>query len=315
MNRIGAVIITYNSGREIGRCLDSLPRDLAVVVVDNASKDATCAEVLRRPHARLIANPWNRGFAAAANQGIGALDCGCVLLLNPDIEWVGGIDVLGAECEKAGVGAAAGKLIGEDGRPQLGFMIRRFPTPLALAFEVTGLNRLWPGNPVNRRYRCFDLDGDAAADVEQPAGAALMIRREVWRELGGFDEAFHPIWFEDVDFLKRSAGAGHLTRYIPAALAKHSGGHSVAQVPAAARELYWYGNLLTYAVRHFPRTGRLTVCLAVMLGSVIRAISGVVRSRSLKPFLVYARVFCLAAAQLLAVRGEPPVFSSAFAAR
>lgn len=303
MNRTGAVIVTYNSGREIGRCLDSLPAGLDVVVVDNASEDQTRAEVLRRPRARLIANAWNRGFAAAANQGIGALDCACVLLLNPDIEWISGMDALAAECEKDGVAAASGKLIGDDARPQLGFMVRRFPTPAALAFEVTGLNRLWPGNGVNRRYRCHDFDADAAQTIEQPPGAALMIRRDAWRKLGGFDESFHPLWFEDVDFLKRAASAGYVAKYVPAAVAAHKGGHSVSQIPAAARELYWYGNLLTYGVRHFSRAGRLAVCSAVMLGSVIRAATGIIRSGSFKPVVIYARVFRAAVSHLLRGRG------------
>jgi GT2 family glycosyltransferase len=315
MNRAGAVIVSYNSEREIGRCLDSLPPDLAVVVVDNASTDGTLSEIRRRPQARLIANPWNRGFAAAANQGIAVLDCGCVLLLNPDIELIGGLDFLAAECEKTGTAAAGGKLLGENERPQMGFMVRRFPTPLALAFEVTGVNRLWPGNPVNRRYRALDLNPDIAAKVEQPAGAMLMIQREIWQRLGGFDESFHPVWFEDVDFLKRAAAAGYTARYVPEAVARHKGGHSVTQVPRTARDLYWYGNLLSYAARHFPRSSRLAVCSALMLGSIIRAITGIFRSASLKPVVTYARVFRLAAADLFAARREIPIFSPAFIAR
>ena len=66
------------------------------------------------------------------------------------------------------MGAAAGKLTGSQGRPQTGFSVRRFPTPLSLSFEVLGLDRIWPANPVNRRYRCLDLNLEAPADVEQP---------------------------------------------------------------------------------------------------------------------------------------------------
>jgi N-acetylglucosaminyl-diphospho-decaprenol L-rhamnosyltransferase len=308
MNRIAAVIIAHNSEREIGRCLDSLPAGLQVVVVDNASQDGTRAEVFGRSSVQLIANPWNRGFAAAANQGIAAVDCEYVLLLNPDVELIGGLDSLAAECAQPKVAAAGPKLLSRDGRPQQGFMFRRFPTPPALAFEVIGLNRLWPGNPVNRRYRCLDADSDLAADVEQPAGAFLMIRRTVWRQLGGFDEAFRPVWFEDVDFLKRAAAAGYRMRFVPSAAARHAGGHSVAQVPSGLRQLYWYGNLLMYAVRHFSRAGRSAVCLALMLGSVIRAISETVCSLSLRPVSTYAQVFRLAAVQLLTTRPEPVLF-------
>lgn len=297
MNRIGAVIIAHNSAREIGLCLDSLPAGLEIVVVDNASQDGTRAEVSRRG-VPLIANPWNRGFAAAANQGIGYLPCGCVLLLNPDIELISGLDELLSECEKPGIAAAGGKLIGENGIPQLGFMLRRFPTAAALSFEVIGINKIWPGNPVNRRYRCLDLDTDSAAAVEQPAGALLMIQRDAWRKLGGFDESFRPVWFEDVDFLKRAADAGYKVRYVPSAAARHKGGHSVGQLAAGDREIYWYGNLLTYVAKHFPRSSRLAICFTLMLGSIVRAAVGIVRSGSLKPVSIYARVFCLAGATL-----------------
>lgn len=315
MNDTGVVIVTYNSERHIGRCLDAIPPGVPIVVVDNASTDGTRAQVLRRPQARLFANEWNRGFAAAANQGFDALDGGCILLMNPDVELNDDIDLLIEECKKDNVVAVTGKLLGEDGRPQLGFMVRRFPTPAALAFEVLGINRLLPGNPVNRRYRCADLDFTVAADVEQPAGAFLMVRREVWRRLGGFDESFHPVWFEDVDFLKRAAMAGYVSRYLPGVSARHEGGHSVGRIPAAAATMYWYGNLLAYAARHFPRTGVLAVCVALIVGSPARAVFGAVRSASLKPIAVYARVFCLAVKSLSTGRKRARILSSAFATR
>ena len=313
MNRIGVVVVAHNSEREIGACLDSLPPGLETVVVDNASRDGTCAQVLRRPSVKLLANPWNRGFAAAANQGIGLLDCECVLLLNPDVELQGGLDALATACAGEGIAASAARLVDRQGRPQTGFMVRRFPTPLALALEVMGVNRLWPGNPVNRRYRCLDLDPALEAAVEQPAAALLMIRREAWRRLGGFDESFYPVWFEDVDFCRRAAAAGYAMRYVPSAVARHSGAHSVGRLPWAARERYWYGNLLRYAAKHFARSGLLAVCAALVLGSLFRMTFWTVRQRSLKPVLSYAGVVRLAGVCAFSGHGEGPGFSSALA--
>ena len=84
MGEAGIVVVTYNSEAEIGACLDRARLTGAeIVVVDNASTDGTCEEVTRRG-VRLIANPENRGFAAAVNQGMRALDTPFVLLLNPD---------------------------------------------------------------------------------------------------------------------------------------------------------------------------------------------------------------------------------------
>ena len=85
MAEIGIVIVTYNSEARNRRLPGRRParRGADVVVVDNGSHDGTIAEVARRG-VRLIANPSNRGFAAAVNQGFAVLDSPYVLLLNPD---------------------------------------------------------------------------------------------------------------------------------------------------------------------------------------------------------------------------------------
>src|ERR1035437_310676 len=84
MSDIGIIIVTYNSATEIGACLEAaLASGAETIVVDNASRDGTIAEVARRG-VRLIANLENRGFAGAVNQGFGVLNSPYVLLLNPD---------------------------------------------------------------------------------------------------------------------------------------------------------------------------------------------------------------------------------------
>ncbi|MGC9971193.1 MAG: glycosyltransferase family 2 protein [Bryobacteraceae bacterium] len=316
LRTLGVVVVTHNSEAVIGACLDSLRQaDAEIVVVDNASADGTRREVSRRAEITLFANPWNRGFAAAVNQGIDALDCPYVLLLNPDTELLGGIGALVEACGEAGVAGAGGKLVDQSGRPQSGFMVRRFPSAASLSLEALGVNRLWPGNPVNRRYRCADLDPEAPAQVDQPAAAFLLVKREVWRRLGGFDEAFAPLWFEDVDFCRRAAAEGLRMRFVPGAVAKHSGGHSARQLPPAARELYWYGTLLLYAAKHFRRSALAVVCAAVVLGSVLRSVWGIFRWWSLNPVSIYGRVIRLAGLHLILGRGGGRSLSPALAGR
>jgi GT2 family glycosyltransferase len=299
----GIVIVTYNSESVAGACLDSCAREAPgapVVVVDNASLDGTLEQVRRRNAVRLIVNRENRGFAAAVNQGVEALaGCERILLLNPDAEIVRGVAALEEICGRAGVGAAAGCLAGSGGAPQAGFGIRRLPTPATLAFEALGINRVWPGNPVNRRYRCAGFDWTRESDVEQPAGAFLMFRREAWRRIGGFDERFHPAWFEDVDFCRRLLEAGYRIRYTPAAVARHAGGHSAAGLPWEWRERFWYASLLKYGAKHFRAGGRLAAGLAVMLGSVLRFVLAAVGGKPARDALrVYGGVIGLAAGSL-----------------
>jgi N-acetylglucosaminyl-diphospho-decaprenol L-rhamnosyltransferase len=159
---------------------------------------------------------------------------------------------------------------------------------------------------VNRRYRCVDLDPDQPADVEQPAGAFLMFRREVWETLGGFDEQFHPLWFEDVDFCRRAKDLGVRIRYVPEVVGRHRGGHSVAALNSECRELYWYASLLRYASKHFRSMGYRGVSGAVALGSVLRALAGVFRVRSFKPIAVHARVARLALLCMVSGRVRRP---------
>jgi N-acetylglucosaminyl-diphospho-decaprenol L-rhamnosyltransferase len=302
MNRTGVVVVTYNSGEVIEGCLDSCAHLPDLVVVDNASRDNTTELVRRRSSVKLIANSINRGFAGAANQGVAALDTELILLLNPDVELQTPLDALVEALSHEGVGLGSGKLVDTLGNVQSGFTVRRFPTPLTLAFEVLGLNRLLPWNPCNRRYRCLDLDLSKPADVDQPAGAFLMFRREVWQRLGGFDTQFHPLWFEDVDFSRRASSFGLKSRYIPEVTALHRGGHSIASMDWGCREVCWYVSLLRYASKHFRPYAYRGVSAAVVLGSMFRAVNGVIQRRSLKPIKVYARVAQIAGLSLISGR-------------
>jgi N-acetylglucosaminyl-diphospho-decaprenol L-rhamnosyltransferase len=186
-----------------------------------------------------------------------------------------------------------GLLVGEDGNPQAGFMARNLPTPTALMFEVLGVNRLFPGNRVNWHYRCSGVDPMNVSLVDQPAGAFLMFSRAAWGMVGGFDERFWPVWFEDVDFCSRIKSAGFCTYYHPAAVARHSGAHSISRLLLENRERYWYGSLLGYAAKHYCSSAFRTTCVAVAVGAVVRAVLGFPRYR-FKAFAVYGGIVGLA---------------------
>jgi hypothetical protein len=304
MAEIGIIIVTYNSEAQVGPCIDAvLPSGADIVVVDNASHDGSVAEARRRG-VRVITNPINAGFAAAVNQGFAVLNSPYVLLLNPDAVLQSSLEPLREACELPLAAGAGGLLLDAAGRPQVGFMVRALPTPAVLILEALVLNRLWPGNPVNRTYRGLALDYTSRIPVEQPAGAFLMIRRTVWQELGGLDERFHPLWFEDVDFCRQAVDRGHIMYFDPAAVAKHTGGHSIPQMSVEMRRHYWYRSLLRYSAKHFRKLDFRAVCLAVITGSILRTIGESVLQRSLKPIAVNGNVVRLASRFFLGGGGE-----------
>jgi GT2 family glycosyltransferase len=294
MAEIGIAIVTYNSAAEIGACLDAaLVTGADVVVIDNASTDGTVDEVARRG-ANLIANGANHGFAAAVNQGFAVLNCTYILVLNPDAVLQTALEPLREACDLPLAAGAGGCLLDRDGQPQIGFMVRQLPTPLALILEALLLNRLCPNNKINRKYRGLGFDYRKRFEAEQPAGAFLMVRREVWRELGGFDENFHPLWFEDVDFCRRAIDRGHRFYYEPRAVAKHTGAHSISGLSLEMRRFYWYRSLLTYSAKHFRPIAFRGVCVAVAIGSVVRGVVQSLQERRVGPAAGFGEVVRLA---------------------
>jgi GT2 family glycosyltransferase len=293
---IAIVIVTYNSVGEIGDCLDAaMCYNAQIIVVDNGSVDGTI-EAIGQRDVRLIANGVNCGFAAAANQGFRATDAEFVLLLNPDAVLKQGLTELRDQCLRPGVAAAGGRTVDPQGQAQAGWMVRRLPSPAAICLEVLLINRLWPSNPINWRFRCLDLDlqNTEPIEVEQPAGAFFMVRRDAWEAIGGFDEGFYPLWFEDVDFCLRLKAAGRQIMHVPRAVVTHVGGHSIRNMQRGFREIYWYGSLLRYASKHYSPIHRRMVCSSVVAGSVIRAIARLFNPGGWQDLTVYWKVVGLA---------------------
>lgn len=270
-----AIFITYNSAGFIRRAVEScLRQDISIMVVDNASTDGTLAEIPVDRRVAVLASGTNLGFAGGVNRAVRSSGSEYLLLLNPDTELIDPVAPLMAALIEKRHNAVAGLLVDGAGNPQKGFSFRRLPTPAALVFEVLGINRIWPVNPVNRWYRCLDLDPLQPQVVEQPAGACFLFRRADWERLGGFDERFYPVWYEDVDFCQRLLAAGGTIWFEPSVRVLHHGGHSVQNISVGCRQRFWYGSLLKYAAKHFRPPARRIVAVVVAVVVVPRILIG-----------------------------------------
>jgi hypothetical protein len=133
-----------------------------------------------------------------------------------------------------------------------------------------------------------------------------MFRRDVFEALGGFDESFFPVWFEDVDFAKRAKDQGFSPRYCSQAKARHIGGHSVGKLTGACRNLYWYVSLLRYASKHYGSMQFRTVCGAAAAGCFMKAVAGLFGDRP--TIVAYQRVIRLAMSSMAVGRLRPDGF-------
>ncbi len=219
---VSIIIVTYNSLPLFRDCLDHLKAatvdlDCEVVVVDNNSSDHS-ASAARHVFdgAEVLTNNRNLGFAPACNQGAAAASGEYLLFLNPDLlidsDAIRRLKAAISSVDKAG--AATGRLRFPDGVFQPN--CRHFPTVSNLFFSRGSvLSRLL------RKTSFYTLeDYGQIRRVPAVAGTMLMIRSELFRALGGFDERFF-MYMEDTDLCYRADRAGYANYYVPEAGAVH----------------------------------------------------------------------------------------------
>ena len=275
---LSILIVTWNSERWIERCLRSIPPaceglTYEVLVHDNASRDVTVELI---SDARIIRGQSNIGFAAGINVALGQAAGRYVFLLNPDCQ-LGEraltllLEFLDAHPEAA---AAAPLLMADNGDSQRDFQLRRLPTLSTLATEVLMLDKLFPGNSTTARHRYRDLDLGQPRQIEQPAGAALLLRRSVVDDVGPLDEQFAPAWFEDVDYCRRLAARSHAVWVVPAAHVRHFGGASLEHMALADFARIWYRNMWLYARKWLGARKAEALRWMIIAGMALRIVAG-----------------------------------------
>ena len=249
---LSIIIVNWNVRDLLRRCLLSLQTGssslrVEVIVVDNGSTDGS-VEMVRAefPQVHLIANPDNRGFPAANNQGIKIAQGRYVLLLNPDTEVLGDAlaTMVGFADDHPDVGVVGPQLVNPDGSVQSSR--RRFPTLATAFFESTWLQPYAPRRLLERYY-VLDRPDDEVQDVDWVTGAALMARREAIEQVGPMDEGFF-MYSEELDWCRRFREAGWRVVYLPMAQIVHHVGKSSEQV-LPARHIHFQ----TSKVRYFRK--------------------------------------------------------------
>ena len=202
---ITVVIVVFNSSHVIAQSLKSVEHAAEVILVDNASTDRTI-EIAREtlPGVRVIQNPINMGYGTANNIGFEAVTTRYGMILNPDAVVMGdGLKIVRDRLENdAGCAVSAPILQSPEGVPEL---------------YVMGFNEHY--------HHTLDRIPDGPFCTGFVMGAAMLWRMDVWRALGGFDEAIF-LYGEDADLSLRATRAGFSIVVEPDAVVKHLGGQS-----------------------------------------------------------------------------------------
>jgi N-acetylglucosaminyl-diphospho-decaprenol L-rhamnosyltransferase len=245
---LGVVVVNYNAGEHLLRCIASVEAHagdavVEIVVVDNASTDGSSAKLAERhPGVTLIENHDNRGFATAVNQGIRAVTAPYVFVLNPDAEisagTLAGFVKLAGDHPNAG---AIGPLVRDlDG--SLYPSARKVPS----IGEAVGHAFLHPFNPDNRFSRAYtmsDWDRTSEREVSWVSGSCMLLRRSALEQVGLFDEGYF-MYAEDADLCTRIRRAGWTVVFTPELEVAHergvSTGNSKRMIHEHSRSIYRY---------------------------------------------------------------------------
>jgi GT2 family glycosyltransferase len=224
MPDLAVVVVTYNGLPYAERTLATVA-GLETVVVDHGSTDGTLEVVRERfPEVRVVEQE-NLGLAAGWNRGIRETSAPYVLVLNADAWLVGdAADQLvrfAEEHERAGY--VGPKLLNPDGTLQPS--VRSFPTPWRLATEYLFLRKLAPRSRALNAFYGAGFGHDEARVVDFTKGAAFLLRRAAFEEVGPFDEEFF-LFSEETDWCYRLREAGWQALFDPDAEAVHVGGAS-----------------------------------------------------------------------------------------
>lgn len=241
-----------------------MPACHQIVLVDDGSRDGTEARVRARfPSVRIVRHDISKGFSVAANAGLREASHSVLLLLNSDTE----VDAQGLQAmleafqRDPRLGIVGAQLRYPDGSAQWS----GGPTPegLWLFFQASGLHGLLSRAPGYRRIRPLSTAHDR--DLAWVSGAALAMRRDVWQQVGPFDEGFR-LYAQDLDLCLRAGAAGWRVRVVPAFGVMHHHGATVERIAGATAHqdpaVMWH-DLLYWARKHggdvFARRARRAI--------------------------------------------------------
>lgn len=280
---VAVVTVSYGSGDVLETFLTSLRRfhgsKIAVAVVDNKPDHDSVRELAERFDALYLPLSDNPGYGAAMNAGVRLLSPAskavrkaapegfdAYFFCNPDVRFIEpAIDQLAtALYEHPNAGAIGPQMLNEDGTV---YSSARNVPSVSTGIGHAIFGKVWKNNPWSRAYTAAS-NYDEARAAGWLSGAAVMVRSDVYRELGGWDDEYF-MYFEDVDLGYRLGLAGYENRYEPSVALEHTGAHSTKD-RAKAVEQSLTDSAVRFMRKRYPGVTRAPLRWAIVLGLRMR---------------------------------------------
>lgn len=288
---LSIIIVNYNVKEFLQNLLHSIEKASSnitkeVIVVDNASDDGSVELITNKfPSVNLIANKENVGFGKANNQALMIAEGEFILLINPDaIVSEDTFDKMFSFFNKHPEAGLAGcKILNSDGTLQLACR-RSFPGPWTSFTKVTGLSSLFPKSNLFARYNLTYLDENNTYEVDAISGSFMMMKKEVLKKVGGFDEQFF-MYGEDLDLCYRVQQAGFKVYYVHTTQVIHYKGESTKRSSLDETKVF-YDAMHLFVKKHFSSFFLVEIILRSAIG--FRKLVTFLGKRQLSLFIAFS---------------------------
>ena len=230
--QLSVIILNYNVRFFLEQCVASVQEaltniDSEIIVVDNNSSDDSCKMIkMRFPNVKLIVNNSNIGFSKGNNIGVAAANGDYICILNPDTVVASDTfeKILAFAEKQENLGIVGCKLIDGSGN-FLPESKRGIPTPFVALTKIFGLYKLFPNWRLFNRYYAQHLSENETGKVAILVGAFMIMKRDLYNEIGGFDENCF-MYSDDIDLSYMALKSGKLNYYFHETSVIHYKGES-----------------------------------------------------------------------------------------
>lgn len=254
---VSIIIVHYQAQNELFACLDSiktagLKASYETVVVDNDEKKTIEGELKRKfPGVKYLKADGNVGFGAGNNLGARQARGKFLFFLNPDTEVLPQtIDKLTEFLQKNKKATMVAPLLLDPQNKPYPLQGTGELTPLSGMVALSFLNKLFPQNPISRKYWLADWNKKNLREVAVVPGTAFLIKKSIFDKIGGFDEKFF-LYFEETDLCKRVKELGWNVFIEPKARVIHHWGVSAKKLPPDLNKKFFTKSRMAYFRKHY----------------------------------------------------------------
>jgi len=231
---VSIIIVNYKVKELLLKCIKSIvdsknKTSYEIIVVDNDERKTIRSDLkVVFPEVKYIPNE-NKGFGQGNNAGVSASAGRYLFFLNPDTELSeGSLDILSDFLKRNNKAGIVSPIIFYPNKKPHLLQGSEILTPFKSLFVYSFINKFFPSNPISRKFWNKDWNKKTLTEVDVVPGTALMIRRDLFKKVGKFDESYF-LYFEEYDLCKRVRELGYKAYIVPKAIVVHKWGASTSK--------------------------------------------------------------------------------------